>query len=75
MFNWYFLKQTTSSSPQHPEEIQKNIVNLTIVAGPPKAVIEVEKIEFKSNNYLGTFKLPTERDTWLKLKSGFWSVL
>ena len=50
-----------SSSAQHTEETQKSIEDLTLIAEPPKVAIEVDKIEFKSNNYLVTFQLPAER--------------
>ena len=51
-----------SSSAQHTENIQKTIEDLTIIAEPPKVSIDVERIEFKSNNYLGTFQLPIDRE-------------
>ena len=51
-----------SSSAQHPEEVQKTIEDLTLIAEPPKIAIEADKVEFKSNNYLGNFQLPAERE-------------
>ena len=51
-----------SSSAQHTEETQKNIEEMTLIVEPPKVAIQVEKIEFRSNNYLVTFQLPVERE-------------
>ena len=51
-----------SSSAQYTGNIQKTIEDLTIIDEPPKVAIDVERIEFKSNNYLGTFQLPTDRE-------------
>ena len=50
------------SSAQHTENVQKTIEDLTTIVEPLKVAIDVERIEFKSNNYLGTFQLPTERE-------------
>ena len=51
-----------SPSAQHNEDVQKSIEDLTLIFEPPRVAIEVERIDFKSNNYLGTFQLPTERE-------------
>ena len=51
-----------SSSAQHTENVQKTIEDLTTFTEAPKVAIDVEIIEFKSNNYLGTFQLPADRE-------------
>ena len=51
-----------SSSAQHTENVQKTVEDLTTFTEAPNVAIDVERIEFKSNNYLGTFQLPADRE-------------
>ena len=60
-----------SSSAQHTKEVQKTIEDLTLIAEPPKIAIEANKVEFKSNNYLGNFQLPAEREYLTEAKQRF----
>ena len=52
-----------ASSSAHPtQEIQKVVTDQPLDSNAPKEHISKTKVDFKPDNYLGSFQLPDERE-------------